>query len=288
MILVRHGEIYTKSDYVRHQMISHLANNLRKALPDCRVVSRRWRLETHCRPDKETTAARKIARTFGVASFSIAQRVRATPQLGGIKRAALEEAKKAGLREGKSFAVRAKRLSKEFPKDSITINREVGEFLRKRTGAKVDLSNPEVEVFIEVYGGKAYVFSKMLAGPGGLPLGSAGRMLLLLEDSNTPLAGWMMLKRGAKLVASYSRETQKSLAKQLQKWTLAAPILFFKRPKEDVVRWKKCLAVVTSTRSLRKFAKLRARFSAPVYAPLIGMTEKRLKALRQKVIKSGR
>ncbi|MBI1973457.1 hypothetical protein HYS54_01465 [Candidatus Micrarchaeota archaeon] len=285
MIIVRHGEIYTKSDYVRHQMISRLSNNLRKALPGCRVVSRKWRIEVHCPKRLEKLCEQKAARVFGVASTSAVRVVRATSLLHAIKTAALLNASKSGLKKGMSFAVRTKRLTKEFPKDSMAINREVGEFIRRRTGAAVDLEHPDVQVFIEVYGGKAYVFSKQEAGPGGLPLGSAGRMLLLLEDDNTALAGWLMLKRGAKLICAFKRKEQKGQAAPLRGWAIPAPLLFFKRPEEEVIRWKKCLGVITSTRSPRKFADMCKRFEVPAYAPLIGLSDKRLRELRQKLLK---
>ena len=108
--------------------------------------------------------------------------------------------------EGKrTFKVEAKRSDKTFPLASPEISREVGgAVLSACPRLKVDVHNPDVTVRVEVRDRAAYVHAGQLPGAGGLPVGTNGKGLLLLSGGiDSPVAGWMMAKRGVKLEALY-------------------------------------------------------------------------------------
>ena len=108
--------------------------------------------------------------------------------------------------EGKrTFKVEGKRSDKRFPLDSIQIAREVGgAILSAYPHIKVDVHNPDVTVRVEIRETSAFVHAGQCPGAGGLPVGSAGNGMLLLSGGiDSPVAGWMMAKRGVRLEALY-------------------------------------------------------------------------------------
>lgn len=129
-----------------------------------------------------------------------------------------------------TFKVEARRARKNYPKDSMEINREIGEALLKAfPEIRVDVHKPEVLLRIEIRE-KINVYSVVIAGPGGLPIGTNGKGTLLLSGGiDSPVAGYMIAKRGVKIDAVYfsappytsERATQKvmDLAKIVSKYS---------------------------------------------------------------------
>ncbi len=100
---------------------------------------------------------------------------------------------------GKTFAVRAKRSDKRFPFTSEEINRKLGAFVGERTGMGVDLENPEVTIHVLVQSDGLYVFRERFPGPGGLPTGTSGRVLVLMSGGiDSPVAAYLAMKRGTR------------------------------------------------------------------------------------------
>jgi len=240
MITVRHGEIYTKSPPVRRQFIARLTQNIRHALPDAKIVQKRWRVFVYSQNEEKALEA--LGGVFGVTSFSTCIETDAT--LAGIKKAVEKLLPKI---RGKTFAVRAQRLSKELM-ESQKINEIIGDFVRKKAKAEVRLDNPQVTLGIEIYDGKAYVFIDRYPGLCGLPLGTAGKMLLL-KSKNSGLAAWMIRKRGIEVEA---------------------------KPKH-------ALGIVTGETDIGRYLKLKKKYQLPIYAPLIGLNKKELEKLKKKV-----
>ncbi len=129
-----------------------------------------------------------------------------------------------------TFKVEARRARKNYPKDSMEINREIGEVLLNAfPEIRVDVHKPDVLLRIEIRE-KINVYSVVIAGPGGLPIGTNGKGTLLLSGGiDSPVAGYMIAKRGVKIDAVYfsappytsERATQKvmDLAKIVSKYS---------------------------------------------------------------------
>ena len=130
----------------------------------------------------------------------------------------------------KTFKVAARRARKNYPKDSMTINMDMGEaILKAYPDMHVDVHNPEIMLNIEIRE-KIYIYSEIIPGPGGMPVGTGGKAMLLLSGGiDSPVAGYMIAKRGVKIDAVYfhappytsERAKQKvvDLARQVAKYT---------------------------------------------------------------------
>lgn len=200
-ILVRYGEIALKG---KNRMFFEktLLENIKFALKGlgARVVRIHGRLLIMGAADEEEEITRRLSRVFGVVSVSSVET--APLDLEAIKEKALEIMERS-LLPGDSFKVEARRSNKSFPLTSPELNRIIGgAILEKYPRLKVDLENPSFQLFIEVGAREAYIYHDHVAGPGGLPVGSSGRALLLLSGGiDSPVAGWMAMKRGLRLEA---------------------------------------------------------------------------------------
>ncbi|MBQ8527106.1 MAG: tRNA 4-thiouridine(8) synthase ThiI [Lachnospiraceae bacterium] len=104
----------------------------------------------------------------------------------------------------KTFKVFARRARKNYPMSSMEINCELGGvILDAYPEMKVDVHNPEIELSVEIRE-KIYIYSETIPGPGGMPVGTGGKAMLLLSGGiDSPVAGYMISKRGVKLEATY-------------------------------------------------------------------------------------
>jgi len=160
--------------------------------PTQRVASRLAVIVTDA--DAVDEVAERIAAVPGVGSVAPGYLTSQDPSL--MEQAALRALQDAGPFE--SFKVEGKRSNTNFPETSMDINRRIGAFLAGRTGARVDLGNPDVTVGVTVMQADAYVFSRRLRGVGGLPVGSSGTVVSLLSSGiDSPVATWRMMRRGA-------------------------------------------------------------------------------------------
>ena len=106
--------------------------------------------------------------------------------------------------QNKTFKVCARRARKNYPMNSMEINRELGGVILDHCpGMQVDVHNPDFELNVEIRE-KIYIYSEIIPGPGGMPVGTGGKAMLLLSGGiDSPVAGYMISKRGVKLEAVY-------------------------------------------------------------------------------------
>jgi thiamine biosynthesis protein ThiI len=143
--------------------------------------------------------AQRIGRVFGVAFFARASVTE--PTLPAIE-AAVDAF--VDSRAFQSFGVRTRRVDKSLPWRSSELNRELGARIQRRSGARVDLTRPELWVELHLLARRAILLHERIAGPGGLPVRSAGRMVSLISGGiDSPIASYLMLKRGAELVYAH-------------------------------------------------------------------------------------
>jgi tRNA uracil 4-sulfurtransferase len=135
---------------------------------------------------------KRLSQVFGIAYFAEAW---TSPQ-------AVEdlESNSWKLIEGRrfdSFRIEARRADKSFPLTSMEINQRVGAYVKERSEARVDLENPELTCWIELVEKYALIYVERLPGPGGLPVGTSGKVVVLLSGGiDSPVAAWKMIKRG--------------------------------------------------------------------------------------------
>jgi thiamine biosynthesis protein ThiI len=197
--MVRYGELFLKSEPVRHHFIGMLLRNIRLALTanglSARYETPRGRILIF--GDEPVRIAAIAARVFGIIDVS-------TCSLTGKEMEALTSAAtdlaSAHLRTGMSFAVRAKRQQK-IGLTSQEIGEQIGSAIYDRIpGLRVDLDTPDYEIFVEVRDFGGLVYDSRIPAPGGLPLGTQGRVLVLLSSGiDSPVASWLSMKRGCEV-----------------------------------------------------------------------------------------
>lgn len=233
VVLVRYGEITLKDSWTRQHWERILAENisfcLREAGIEFKSERGEGRIFVHT---SDPSASAIISRVFGVVSASPAETV--ASDLKDISRAAVVL---AGQRKPASFAIRPRRSGVSFTSEQI--GRTVGDAVRIATGAAVDLDEPEMEIFVEARKDRAFIFTEVVKGVGGLPLGSQGKMLVLISGGiDSPVAAWTMMKRGCPVVLLHfdSRpyadaiEQCRRCAEVLARWTSGRKIDFVTIP----------------------------------------------------------
>ncbi len=190
VIVVHYSEIAIKGKN-REFFERLLVKNIRKATKS-RVKRKFGRIEV----EHSEIAERRLQKIPGIRYFGVGFRVK--PDMEEIKAAIL-----AALPESfESFKIEASRSDKNFPLTSLEINRELGRFVVEKLGKRVDLSNPDVTVWVELCSREAYIYTKRIDGVGGLPVGSAGRVVSLISGGiDSPVAAFMAMKRGCEVVA---------------------------------------------------------------------------------------
>lgn len=198
--MVRYGEIFLKSETVKRRYISIMTKNIDLALEGEGLAHNieAYRGRIMIRGDEPRRIAAAAAKTFGVVSASVCTVT--TADIEGLAGTAVEHAERH-LRPGMSFAVRARRSGVEgFSSQELAA--AVGSAILDRIPeARVDLSTPDYEVFVEAreYGG--LVYDELIAGPGGLPYGTQGEVMALLSEGiDSPVASWLMMRRGCLMV----------------------------------------------------------------------------------------
>ncbi len=201
LFLVRYGEIAVKGKGTRARMVRLLERNIAAALrhrgvEGFRVWSRDARVFVEVPDGDGARASEALSRVFGIVSYSPVVRVRHGGLTDIVSRGV--ELFSHHVR-GRSFRVRARRSGRE-PFTSKDVEKALGAALLEAGAGRVDLENPEVTVYVEVRGEEAYFYTEVLEGPGGLPLGSEGRVLALVSGGiDSPVAAWMMMRRGAEV-----------------------------------------------------------------------------------------
>jgi adenylyl- and sulfurtransferase ThiI len=151
-----------------------------------------------------------LKRVFGIASFSTS--VRAGTTIDEAFEATKSQV--ANLAESESFRITCTRVDKRFPLTSKDVCVQLGDKLRTATKARVKMSEPTVNVELEVLDGAIHVLTKRTEGPGGMPLGTAGKVLALIEDDASVLAALLVMKRGCTVIPVMEQTVDISLLKK--------------------------------------------------------------------------
>lgn len=199
VILLRFGELYLKGNN-RNVFESMLINNIKEKLQGeeyrFQKTFGRYVISDY-KPNREVDIVEKLKKVFGLYSISIAEEVDATKE-------DIENFIKNIKIKTENFKVYVKRANKNFPISSMDFAKELGGIiLENNTNKNVELYQPQTLISVDIrLNGKAYIFDEIIKCQGGLPLGSAGKALLLLSGGiDSPVAGYLMAKRGLKIEA---------------------------------------------------------------------------------------
>tara|TARA_Y100000310_G_scaffold327912_1_gene395069 strand:+ start:1621 stop:2778 length:1158 start_codon:yes stop_codon:yes gene_type:complete len=198
--LIHHAEIGLKKGNFAY-FEKKLVDNIKKIAEKNKVkVNSVTRHEKRILVDfdaEEKKVSNILNKVFGIKYFSFVCEIENDiKKLEGEVEKILKEFKKNKVNK---IAFQTKRSDKSFPFTSIEINKKLGEISNK-LDLKVDYKNFEKKIFIEITGKKIYIYTQRTNGLGGLPVSTSGRVLILLSGGiDSPVASWLMMKRGCKI-----------------------------------------------------------------------------------------
>lgn len=201
VLLIRYAEIGLKSSHVRSRFENRMKDNLIQmfASDGVEALVERGEARFYVQTSDIEGAIRSARRVFGVASISVAETC--SPDMESICALAAEYSK-SRMEKGKTFAVKARRAgNQKFT--SMDVGRVVGDAIWNANldkDPKVNLSHPDKTFFVEVRPRAAYIFDSYIECHAGLPVGTQGHVLAVLDGSDRSiLSAWLMMKRGCKV-----------------------------------------------------------------------------------------
>lgn len=200
LIIVRYGEIGLKSPKVRSRFERKLVKNI-KAATDCEVERNQGRIYVY--PKNMENTLDKLCKVFGIVSYSPA--VATYTDVEDID-STLEKYVDSLLGEGiltdkTTFAISCRRVGNhDFTSQEMAGH--CGAVVVRKIGCPVDLTNPELTIYVEIRENETFIYHEKIDGPGGLPLGTQGKVISLLSSGiDSPVATYLMMKRGCEVIA---------------------------------------------------------------------------------------
>ena len=201
LIIIKYGELNTKKgniNYFINTLRKNIINKLKEFNPDINCNKARMYI-TVSENDYEMVLE-KLQKIFGIYEIELGYELD-TQNIEKIGKKVVELLKNNTL---KTFKVIAKRSDKSYPIKSMEINCQIASYILKEYDMLVDVHNPELKINIEIRNKKSYIYYESIKGLGGYPSGTLGKGLLMLSGGiDSPVAGYMALKRGMNLEAIY-------------------------------------------------------------------------------------
>ena len=201
IILIKYGELTTKKSN-RNLFINKIYENITNSLSnyDIKIIKNHDRMFIKVNDNNIDLVVDKLKNIFGIHSIVITNQVKT--DINEIENAILEIAKKNNFN---TFKVETDRADKSFPIPSMEFSKRIGSLILKNiANIKVDVHEPEYLLKIEIRHDYTYIYEKEIKALGGYPVGIAGKGLLMLSGGiDSPVAGYMAMKRGIKLECIY-------------------------------------------------------------------------------------
>ena len=201
-LLVRYGELTLKGTN-RKMFINQLKDNVKRALiplSGYHVKGKRDRMYIELSPEADINEIiQRLSKVYGIKSISPVIKIDKNEEK--INQSAIQLSH--DFEKGSTFKVDVKRVDKSFRLDTYELQRQVGgAILKENNNITVNVKNPDYEIKIEVRMDAIYIYEKVIAGAGGLPVGTGGKTLLMLSGGiDSPVAGIEVMKRGVTVEA---------------------------------------------------------------------------------------
>lgn len=201
-LLVRYGELTLKGTN-RKMFVNQLKDNVKRALIPLRgynVKGKRDRMYIELSPEADINEIiQRLSKVYGIKSISPVIKIDKNEEK--INQSAIQLSQ--DFEKGSTFKVDVKRVDKSFRLDTYELQRQVGgAILKENNNITVNVKNPDYEIKIEVRMDAIYIYEKLIAGAGGLPVGTGGKTLLMLSGGiDSPVAGIEVMKRGVTVEA---------------------------------------------------------------------------------------
>lgn len=201
-IMIRYGELSTKGknkrDFIR-KLRSHVQSTI-SVFPNANVKSNHDRMYIELNGEDYEEVKEKLVNIFGIQSFSPVLQVE--KDIDAISQAVVQMVKEL-YSSGKTFKIGTRRVDKDFPLDTMEINREVGAaVIEALPEIEAQMKNPGIMVNVEIRKYGAFLYTHKVKGAAGFPVGTGGRAMLMLSGGiDSPVAGYLTLKKGVELEA---------------------------------------------------------------------------------------
>lgn len=217
-IMVRYGELSTKGKN-RKTFIMQLAQNVKRALADfpaLKIHADRDRMHILLNGEDSEGVIPKLSKVFGIQNFSPS--IRIEKEMPAI-RAMVQEVVREVYTPGKTFKITAKRSDHSFELDSNGLNQELGgAVIEAIPEIQVQMKKPDINLRIEIRKDAAYLSYETIRGAGGFPVGTSGRGMLMLSGGiDSPVAGYLAMKRGVEVEAVHFASPPYTSEQALQK-----------------------------------------------------------------------
>ncbi|OGS50655.1 MAG: hypothetical protein A3K65_08985 [Euryarchaeota archaeon RBG_16_68_12] len=284
VLLVRFGELALKSKFVRRQLRDRLVANIQDLFAAERVecLTRADQGRIYVDVDDVPAATSALRRVFGIVSFSPAAEASSDPEEIAAR---VVELAKARLGDDGSFAIRARR-SGTHTYSSQDLSKLVGRRVQEAIpGARVDLSAPDIEIHVEGRENRSYLFTEVVEAPGGLPMGSQGRALALVDSEAGTVAAWLAMKRGCKVTVAAPDGSRAH--EPLRRWDVHLKVLSWEPDSdlEELVRISRSEAVFLGSRIV-DVPPTKSALGVPVFHPVVGLDETDVRALADRITKA--
>ena len=197
LIMIKYGELTTKKAN-RKIFINTLNQNIEKALKSENVQITKDSVRMFIKCENTNKIAIKLQKIFGIHSIVIAYKV--NNNIDDVLNKALQIMDK----NKKTFKVVTKRADKNYPVHSMEYSRKLGGLILKNSNFKVDVHTPDITLTVEIRTEGTFIYTNEIKGAGGYPVGVAGKGLLMLSGGiDSPVAGYLTLKRGVNIEALY-------------------------------------------------------------------------------------
>ncbi|MDA9471806.1 tRNA uracil 4-sulfurtransferase ThiI [Enterococcus sp. 5H] len=217
-IMVRYGELSTKGKN-RKMFIAQLAQNVKRTLndfPAVKIHADRDRMHLLLNGEDSTQIMPKLAKVFGIQNFSPSIRVEKTmPAIREMVQTIIKNVYTAD----QTFKITSKRSDHSFELDSNELNQELGNAVFDVfPNIKVQMKKPDINIRVEIRKEGAYLSYETIRGVGGLPVGTGGRGMLMLSGGiDSPVAGYLSMKRGVEVEAVHFASPPYTSEQALQK-----------------------------------------------------------------------
>ncbi|MDG6228462.1 MAG: THUMP domain-containing protein [Candidatus Thermoplasmatota archaeon] len=283
-ILVRYGELALKKRETRRHFENTLKRNITSAFAsqhiDCRIETSWGRLFVHT--SDLSKGMNILQHIFGITSISPV--VLSSSDLRALSKD-LTSYLTGKIYSNDSFALRVTRVGTHtYTSQEVAV--QLGDDIRHTFSNRVDLNKPDNEIFIEIRDDKAYIYLEKIPGPGGMPLGTQGRVCAVLRCEDDVVASWFLLRRGCSMVFFLLDPTvEDSLSLLTDTWFVPSKI-YYKTKTQDSLKHldlflvsHHCIALCTGDSFSKKKKDLMGELhdmkkgiSRPILTPLITMT----------------
>ncbi len=288
LIIVRYGEIALKAKATRRRFEDSLIDNIRNALKARGVsfrIKRDWG-RIYVYTSQITKSVGVLQKIFGITSISPA--IQTQSDMGSISNLAVNISKEA-LIEEKTFAIRVTRTG-EHKYSSQDVAVKIGNDVAKATKAGVNLTKPDFELFIEIRNENAYLFTEKICCTGGFPLGTQGKVLVMIDSIESILAAWYIMRRGCKPVfLNADKSLSDVLSTFISQWYADQDVVMVDNNKpvyrciNDAASMKGCITLVTghslynaSGDVLSDLKLLNEQVNVSILHPLIAMEKEEI------------